>query len=75
MRICLSVVHAFLKNRKFNEIQGNSSKFDKIQQNSRLFANCWPGDGLLLNDYKRSGSNPVLLLLLLISVNDCTYSA
>ena len=30
--------HAFLKNREFKEIQGNSSKFIKIPQNLEHFA-------------------------------------
>ena len=33
-----SVRQAFLKNREFKEIHGNSSKFNKIRQNSWLFA-------------------------------------
>ena len=32
------VGHAFLKNREFYKIHGNSSKFNKIQPNLRLFA-------------------------------------
>ena len=49
----LSIHHAFLKNREFTKIQGNSSKFNKIHDFSQLLAGqrpCFLGD--LLSDTK-----------------------